>query len=88
MLQLNGTLVLVARAGRSFVVVAYLTITDQQSVTRLIKVDENGRIDMKFHTPIRPNRIDASILDDHEFQGPMRLEKETLSVLACQITDL
>jgi hypothetical protein len=75
---LNGTLVLAIPSKKAFEIVAYLTLTDQQSGTHLIKVDENGQVDMKFLTPISPDRIDSSILDDREFQGSMELERKAV----------
>ncbi|KAH0555940.1 hypothetical protein GP486_006117 [Trichoglossum hirsutum] len=75
---LNGTLVLAMRSNKGYEVVAYLTLTDQQSGTHLIKVSDHGEIDMTFRTPMRGDLINSAIIDDRVIKGSIELEESTL----------
>ena len=66
--DLNGTLVLAGvkeGRGNDASIFAYLTLTDHQCGTFLIKSDRAGRIDMTFRTPLRPDASSAHWGDRH-----------------------
>lgn len=74
---LNGTLVLAAHTKDSYEIVAYLTLTDQQSGTHLVKVDERGEIDMTFRTPLRGDILNSLMMGDRKITGKIELEEES-----------
>ncbi|KAH7069378.1 heterokaryon incompatibility protein-domain-containing protein [Paraphoma chrysanthemicola] len=77
--SLNGTLVLAkSLQDGNCVVLAYLTITDQQSGTHLIKVNERGEMSMIFRTPMRGDLINSNIIDERSMEGIIELEEKSI----------
>jgi hypothetical protein len=69
---LSGTLVLASPGVNGYQVVAYLTMTDTGSISYLLKMDEQGNIEMPV-MPILLQRYDAKDL------RPAYIEEETIT---------
>ena len=77
--DLNGTLVLATPlGGGNFEVISYLTVTDQQSGTHLIKVDKDGELNMTFRTPLRSDIVNSVGMDDRTMKGKVALEEKSV----------
>jgi Heterokaryon incompatibility protein (HET) len=76
--DLNGTLVLALKRRKSVHVVAYLTVTDQQSGTFLIRTDEDGQVDLLLKTPQRSDYICSALLGDRNLRVQVKVEKDSM----------
>ena len=76
--ELNGTLLLAAVKGASCTLLAYLTISDQQCGTLLLKVDGEGFVDMTLKTPLRGDSVNSAMLDDRHLRFQIPLGDDTM----------
>jgi hypothetical protein len=59
----------------AFEVVVYLTITDQQSGTHLVKVNELGAFDITLLTPMRRDMGNPAIGVERRLGGRIQMEE-------------
>ena len=78
---LNGTLVLATKRNEFTHIVAYLSLTDNECGTLLIKVDEQGKIEMSFNTPRRSDMgfsFRGGYMGDRELRTTIELKRNSL----------
>jgi hypothetical protein len=81
--ELNGTLVLAALndvdSKIQASIIAYLTITDNQSGTFLIPADLEGKVHITFQTPQRSDMGDCEMSNDRHLRAQLRLGKDAIA---------
>ncbi|PMD63993.1 uncharacterized protein K444DRAFT_310921 [Hyaloscypha bicolor E] len=73
---MNGTLALVVEEMNIHHLVAFLTISDQQSGTYLIRTDIEGNINLLLETPQRSDMMNDQMMLDRWFRGSIKLRSE------------
>ncbi|PMD21218.1 hypothetical protein NA56DRAFT_659213 [Hyaloscypha hepaticicola] len=78
--SLNGTLVLPKsqEGGSTLRPMAYLTMTDLICGTLLVRVAEDGKIDMTLRAPSRMDIISSSLLNNRFIDGKVDLDTEEM----------
>jgi hypothetical protein len=72
----NGTLALVFKEMNMYHLVAFLTISDQQCGTYLIRTDIQGNISLLLETPLRSDMMNDQLMLDRWFRGSIKLRSE------------
>jgi hypothetical protein len=78
--ELNGTLVLARRreedSSNQTSIVAYLTLTDQQSGTFLIPVSPEGQITLMLKTPQRSDIVNSKLQSDRQLRANLTFAED------------
>jgi hypothetical protein len=76
--DLNGTLVLASKTETGYSLIAYLTITDQQCGTMLLKLNAKGCVDMTLITPLRGDVFHSVMLRNRTLLLQIPLEENSV----------
>jgi len=78
--SLNGVLVLAKfqAGGSALKPMAYLTMTDLICGTHLLRVEEDGKIDMTLRAPVRADILSSSLLDNRVVRAKVDLDTEEI----------